>query len=119
MDPSFIFLGTQPASVLPPPVQAALEEEDRIAILPQLSAEEIEYLSKAAGHGDWMYPGQMAKVIDAGEGHPLALTYLLQELGALEAGEPDEVARRQPADNLLADAPSSRPAPRRVASSAS
>ncbi|MFD5264880.1 AAA family ATPase [Streptomyces sp. NPDC058335] len=103
-DGVFIILGTQTTSILPPPVQAALEEEDRIAILPPLSAEEIEYLTKAAGHGDWLYPGQMTKVVDASEGHPLALTYLLQELGALEAGEPDEVARRQLADNLLADA---------------
>lgn len=103
-DGVFVILGTQTTRILPVPVQAALEEEDRIAILPPLSAEEIEYLIKAAGHGDWLYPGQIAKVIDASEGHPLALTYLLQELGALEAREPDEVSRCQLADNLLADA---------------
>ncbi|MFJ1859961.1 hypothetical protein ACIOHA_21915 [Streptomyces anulatus] len=103
-DGVFIILGTQAASILPSPVRAALEHDDRIAILPPLSAEEIEYLTKAAGHGNWLYPGQITKVVDASEGHPLALTYLLQELSVLEASEPDEGVRRQLADGLLADA---------------
>ncbi|MEU3466095.1 ATP-binding protein [Streptomyces sp. NPDC006733] len=103
-DGVFIILGTQTTSILPSMVRTALEQEDRIALLPPLAAEEIEYLTKAAGHGSWLYSGQMMKVVDASEGHPLALTYLLQELSALEASEPDEGVRRQLANGLLADA---------------
>ncbi|MFD9657107.1 hypothetical protein [Streptomyces mirabilis] len=100
----FIVLGTQTTSILPPAVQAALEQEDRVASLPPLAAEEIEYLANAVGLGRWLHTGQMARVIDASEGHPLALTYLLQELNALEVSELDEPARRHLADNLLSDA---------------
>ncbi len=103
-DGVFVILGTQTETILPPPVRATLEHQDRIAALPPLSAKEVEHLANTARLGSWLYPGQMAKVIEASEGHPLALTYMLQELTALEASEPDVAARQERADRLLADA---------------
>lgn len=103
-DGVFIILGTQTTSILPQTVQTALEHQDRIAPLPPLSAPEIKHLANAVGVGSWLYPGQMTTLVDASEGHPLALTYVLQELSALEASEPDIAARRERADRLLSDA---------------
>nr|WP_009473028.1 hypothetical protein [Rhodococcus sp. JVH1]EJJ01628.1 hypothetical protein JVH1_0775 [Rhodococcus sp. JVH1] len=100
----FVVLGTQTTSILPSPIQTALNTQERTVALPPLSTEEVERVTSIAGLTSWLYPGQVTKVAEASEGHPLALTYILQELKALETSEPDTAARRERAERLLADA---------------
>lgn len=100
----YILLGTQTVSVVPLPVRTALEHDDRIAALPPLADEEVEQIAAAAGLGAWLHLRQLATLVDASEGHPLALKYALEELSALEESEPDPDTRRGLADALLVDA---------------
>lgn len=103
-DGVFVILGTQTTAILPAPIQAALRSQGRTVDLPPLSAEEVGQLADGAGPGGWLHPGQRDALVEASEGHPLALTYLLQELVALEQTELDPTARQLRADALLADA---------------
>jgi hypothetical protein len=103
-DGVFVVLGTQTTSILPAPVREAVGLNDRTVDLPPLSAGEVGQLADAAGPCRWLLPGQRDRLVTASEGHPLALTYILQELGALEATEPDLATRELAADALLADA---------------
>jgi hypothetical protein len=103
-DGVFVILGTQTTSILPAPVRDAVGLNDRTVDLPPLSAGEVGQLADAAGPGYWLLPGQRERLVTASEGHPLALTYLLQELNALELGEPDLSVRHLGADALLDDA---------------
>jgi len=103
-DGVFVVLGTQTLAILHPAVQAEIGGQDRTVTLPPLSADEVGLLADAAGPGGWLLPDQRKALVRASEGHPLALTYLLQELKALEQSEPDEASRRLRADALLADA---------------
>ncbi|WP_213570944.1 ATP-binding protein [Rhodococcus sp. USK13] len=103
-DGVFVVLGTQTTSILPAVVRTALDQDGRTVPLPPLSNDEVERVVVIAGLDSWLYPGQVAKVAEASEGHPLALTYILQELTALESSEPDLPGRRERADRLLADA---------------
>jgi hypothetical protein len=100
----FVILGTQTTAILPSPIRDALAAERRTVDLPPLSTIEVLKLADASGPGDWLLPGQRNQLVIASEGHPLALTYLLEELAALETSEPDIESRRAVADHLLEDA---------------
>ena len=100
----FVVLGSQTTAILPAPVQDALAREGRVVDLPPLSAEEVGHIADSAGPGGWLLPGQRDALVRASEGHPLALTYLLQELAALERAEPDPAVRSLRVDALLTDA---------------
>lgn len=103
-DGVFVVLGTQTTAILPSPIRTALDTDERTVALPPLSIEEVERVAGIAGLDSWLYPGQVTKLAEASEGHPLALTYLLQELTALEASESDTDARRERTERLLSDA---------------
>lgn len=103
-DGVFFLLGTQTTQILPETVQAALSQQDRTVDLPPLSAKEAEQISDNAGLGAWLGPAQKETLIKASEGHPLALTYLLQELSALERSESTESDRQLRAETILSDA---------------
>ncbi len=100
----FVLLGTQTTQVLPPSVRDALAADGRTVDLPPLAATEIRALADTAGPGQWLLPGQRDDLVTASEGHPLALTYLLEELNAIAECEPSEESRRLLADRLLEDA---------------
>ena len=103
-DGVFVILGSQTAGILHDSIQRVLSRQDRTVRVPPLAPEEVSELAHQAGPGDWMLPGQLTTLVDASEGHPLALTYLLQELATVESGESDLSSRRQRADVVLADA---------------
>lgn len=103
-DGVFVILGTQTADILHSSIQRALGRERRTVEVPPLAPKEVSRLARQAGPGNWLVPDQMAALIIASEGHPLALTYLLQDLGALESEEGDLRSRHERADTLLADA---------------
>ncbi|RAS59218.1 hypothetical protein C8D87_11578 [Lentzea atacamensis] len=100
----FVVLGTQTVSVVPSAIQATLASEGRTVELPPLTKREVEQLAEAAGLTEWLYPGHIKKLAEASEGHPLALTYVLEELKALEEHEPDAGVRQELASRLLVDA---------------
>ncbi|WP_409461736.1 NACHT domain-containing protein [Amycolatopsis sp. GA6-003] len=103
-DGVFVVLGTQTTTILPPPIQATLETDNRVVPLPPLSDHEVTQIGDAAGLSDWLTPGQANKLVTASEGHPLALTYLIQDLTALADKSAD--ARRDLADTILTAATS-------------
>ncbi|MCP9624292.1 hypothetical protein FOH10_18910 [Nocardia otitidiscaviarum] len=100
----FVVLGTQSVAMLGAEVRAVLQQHNRTVVLPPLSSQESERVVELSGVGSWMYPGQIQKAAEAGEGHPLALTYLLQELTALQERVADLQARRESASRLLVEA---------------
>jgi hypothetical protein len=99
----YILVGTQTVEVLPAPIQAALDTENRTVELPPLTGEEVRRIAENAGVTTWLFPGQVTALVAASEGHPLALTYILQDLTALES-EHDPKTRRGLADSVLSDA---------------
>ena len=103
-DGVFVILGSQTTDILHGSIQRALGREHRTVEVPPLAPNEVSRLAHQAGPGDWLVPDQMLALVEASEGHPLALTYLLQDLASLEAGEGDLSSRRQRADSVLADA---------------
>lgn len=103
-DGVFIVLGTQITAILPAPVQDGLSHDDRTVDLPPLTRQEVSELANGAGPGRWLRPDQQDRLVDVSEGHPLALTYLLQELITLETSELEVVGRRDAADLVLANA---------------
>ena len=103
-DGVFVILGSQTTGILHDSIQLVLSGQDRTVRVPPLARNEVNKLAYLAGPGEWLLPGQLAALVDASEGHPLALTYLLQELAALESGEGHLSSRRQRADAVLADA---------------
>lgn len=103
-DGVFIVLGTQTTNILPQSVRDALTADGRTVDLPPLAASEVRALADTAGPGQWLLPGQRDGLVAASEGHPLALTYLLEELNAIAESEPSEEPRRLLADRLLEDA---------------
>lgn len=103
-DGVFVVLGTQTTAILPQPICDALTTEDRTVELPPLAPGEVLRLADAAGPGGWLLPGQREGLVAASEGHPLALTYLLQDLAALESAERDPRLRSLAVDALLSDA---------------
>ncbi|MGO4258146.1 ATP-binding protein [Marmoricola sp. RAF53] len=99
--PGVVFvLGSQTTDILPSPVRDALE--DRVVEVPPLSDQEILSIAKLAGLEDWMLPGHIYDLVTASEGHPLALTYLIEELRQLEE-ETDET-RNNLVGRILSDA---------------
>ncbi len=99
----FVVLGTQTTSILPPPIRDALSAEERTVELPPLAPDEILRLVDDAGTGGWLLPGQRDRLVAASEGHPLALTYLLQDLAALQSAKLDPQTRSLAVDALLSD----------------
>ncbi len=98
-----VVLGSQTTSILPEPVREALEDDQhgtRVVEVPPLSDDEVESIANLAGLDDWMLPGQVRDLVEVSEGHPLVLTYLIQDLRSLET-EPDEEARRNVAGQML------------------
>ncbi|MFI7650347.1 hypothetical protein ACIBTZ_30335 [Micromonospora sp. NPDC049460] len=100
----FVVLGTQTTGILPQPIRDALTTDDRTVELPPLAPGEVLRLADATGPGEWLLPGQSERLVAASEGHPLALTYLLQDLAALESAESDPQLRNLAVDTLLNDA---------------
>jgi len=103
-DGVFVILGSQTAGILHDSIQRVLSRQDRTVRVPPLAPDEVNKLAYRAGPGNWMLPDQLAVLVNASEGHPLALTYLLQELATVESRESDLSSRRQRADLVLADA---------------
>jgi hypothetical protein len=103
-DGVFVVLGTQTTQILPQPVRDALTVDGRTIDLPPLAASEIRALVDTAGPGQWLLPGQRDDLVAASEGHPLALTYLLEELNAIAESESSGEPRRLLVDRLLEDA---------------
>lgn len=103
-DGVFIILGTQTTSVVSVDIRDTLSRPGRTVTLPPLANDEVRELAEQAGLGDWLWPGQIDTFVEVTEGHPLATTYLLSELGALLATAPDGDQRRVHADRILADA---------------
>lgn len=103
-DGLFIVLGTQTTDILPSLIREALAHDSRTVELPPLTPAEVLRIADAAGPGSWLLPGQRDDLVAASEGHPLALSYLLQDLGALESTEHDPELRRLAVDRLLSDA---------------
>lgn len=103
-DGVFVILGTQTTGILSRPIREALVVDGRTVEVPPLSPEQVLSLADAAGPGNWLFPGQRDRLVTASEGHPLALTYILQELSAIETSEPDAAARASAVDVLLNDA---------------
>ena len=98
-----ILIGSQTTSILPLLIRDALNEDERIVEVPPLSDGEVEAIASLAGVADWLAPGQLASLVDRSEGHPLVLTYMIQDLRALESmGDVDE--RRAHAEQMLMDA---------------
>lgn len=100
----FIVLGAQTTGILPQPIRDALTIGGRTVELPPLAPVEVLRLADASGVGGWLLPGQREDLVAASEGHPLALTYLLQDLAALQSAEPDPQLRSLAVDALLSDA---------------
>ncbi|MEP9382887.1 ATP-binding protein [Nocardioides sp. KR10-350] len=98
-----ILIGSQTISVLPRPIRDALNGEQRIVDVPPLSDREVEAIASLAGVTDWLAPGQLSALVDRSEGHPLVLTYMIQDLRALETTE-DVDARRDEAEQMLMEA---------------
>lgn len=103
-DGVFCVLGTQTTGILPRAIEEFLAYEGRTVKLPPLAPGEVLELADAAGPGGWLLPGQRERLVQVSQGHPLALTYLLQELTALEAAEPDPGLRDRTVNGLLRDA---------------
>ncbi|MFC9470974.1 hypothetical protein ACFTS5_02195 [Nocardia sp. NPDC056952] len=100
-DGVFVVLGTQSVAMLRPEIRAVLEQPDRTVVVPPLSVQESRQLIELSGVGSWLYDNQIEKAVEAGEGHPLALTYLLQDLAALQEHDPNLQSRRESAWVLL------------------
>ncbi|GAA2736913.1 hypothetical protein GCM10009867_22480 [Pedococcus aerophilus] len=101
-----VVLGSQTTSILPAPVREALDDDSdgpRVVDVPPLADDEVVSIATMAGVEDWMLPGQLEDLVEISEGHPLVLTYLIQDLRNLEA-EPNEEARRLLAGHMLSGA---------------
>jgi hypothetical protein len=98
-----ILIGSQTISVLPHQIRDALNDDERIVDVPPLSDGEVEAIATLAGVADWLGPGQVSTLVDRSEGHPLVLTYMIQDLRALEATD-DVDARRDQAEQMLTEA---------------
>jgi hypothetical protein len=99
----FFILGTQTTSILPQQIQTVLAGTGRTIAVPPLPPDQIKLLVDQAGVGDWLLPSQIDAFAAATEGHPLAATYLLNELADLERREPDLPGRRDLADHVIAE----------------
>ncbi|MGY4770318.1 hypothetical protein ACXC9Q_25665 (plasmid) [Kribbella sp. CWNU-51] len=104
-DGVYIILGSQTIDILPAPIETALNAQNRTVELPPLASDEVRKIAEIAGVSAWLLPGQITALVAAAEGHPLALTYILQDLCALES-EHDGGDRRLLADSTLSDASS-------------
>lgn len=93
-------LGSQTIDILPTQVRDALE--DRVVEVPPLSDQEIRGIANLAGLQEWMLPGHIDDLVEASEGHPLALTYLIEELRQFE--EETEKTRNNLVGSILNDA---------------
>ncbi|WP_127783653.1 ATP-binding protein [Rhodococcus sp. X156] len=98
-----ILIGSQTTSILPLSIRDALDDDERIVEVPPLSSREVEAIATLAGVADWLAPGQVSSLVDRSEGHPLVLTYMIQDLRALESAA-DVDARREQAEQMLMDA---------------
>jgi len=79
-DGVFVILGTQVLDILPVAVRSSLEDVDRIVSVPPLADVTVLAIATAAGPGQWLQPEQKQRLVAMTEGHPLALTYLLEQL---------------------------------------
>lgn len=98
-----IVIGSQTTSLLPLQIRNALNEDERVVDVPPLSDGEVEAIATLAGVADWLAPGQLRTLVDRSEGHPLVLTYMIQDLRVLESTD-DLEARRDQAEQMLMDA---------------
>ncbi|MGV9823724.1 hypothetical protein [Nocardia xishanensis] len=99
----FIVLGTQTTHILPAQIQEALAQQHSVTTLVPLEPEAVEQIAALAGVDAWMHAGQISDLVEASEGHPLALTYILEQLSELAENEPDEETRRRRAVQLLGE----------------
>lgn len=79
----YFALGSQSVEVLPPRIRDSLEEARRI-VIPPLVRHEVDQVIDKSGVGEWITPPVRDALHDESEGHPLALTYLLQDLADVE-----------------------------------
>lgn len=98
-----ILIGSQTTSILPLQIRDALGDDERIVTVPPLSDREVKAIATLAGVSDWLSPSQVNTLVERSEGHPLVLTYMIQDLRALESMDGvDE--RRDQAEQMLMDA---------------
>ncbi|OZC86320.1 hypothetical protein CH254_17345 [Rhodococcus sp. 06-412-2C] len=101
-----VILSSQTTSILPQPVREALDDNidgTRVVEVPPLTNDEVESIASMAGVSDWLLPGQVSDLVEITEGHPLVLTYMLQDLRNFES-EPNGEERRNLAGHMLASA---------------
>jgi hypothetical protein len=79
----YIIVGTQTTNVLPPAIRNALGADDRTIEVPPLTPDEVLTVATNSGPGTWLEAEQKQALVDAAEGHPLALTYLIEELNEI------------------------------------
>ncbi|MGL5823848.1 MAG: hypothetical protein ACRCYU_03270, partial [Nocardioides sp.] len=84
-------------------IRDVLNDDERTVDVPPLANREVEAIATLAGVADWLAPGQVRSLVDRSEGHPLVLTYMIQDLRALESTS-DVEARRNQAEQMLMDA---------------
>jgi len=94
-----IILGSQLMDIFPAAVQAALDGRGRTVEVPPLPAATVLAIAADAGPGRWLSTVQKQRLIRVSEGHPLSLTYLLEELSS-RAVDPAAV-RGKRADEIL------------------
>ncbi|QKT13746.1 ATP-binding protein [Rhodococcus sp. W8901] len=101
-----IVLSSQTTSILPTLVRDTLTGDidgARVIDVPPLANDEVESIATMAGVADWMLPGQVSDLVEISEGHPLVLTYMIQDLRTLET-EPNDETRRNLAGHMLTSA---------------
>ena len=73
-------IGSQSLNDLAEPIRAQLGNDSRTVELPPLSGAAVAHIVELAGLGVALRPHQRSRVIAVSEGHPLSLTYLIEEL---------------------------------------
>jgi hypothetical protein len=105
-DGVFIVLGSQSDANLNESIRAALAQEGRTLTVPSLTDPEARSIVRAAGLDAWLNGTQVDEIVNSGGGHPLALTYLVQEIDRIPVDGISDDERRALAARVLDDAAS-------------
>lgn len=87
----YFALGSQSIAILPPNIRDSLAGSRHVEI-PALACAEVDAIIDKSGVGAWLAESVRETLHDESEGHPLALTYLLQDLADVESsvGNPSD-----------------------------
>ncbi|MGY0231982.1 hypothetical protein [Longispora urticae] len=94
-------LGSQTAELLRPDIRAHLTDARTVRMGP-LAARQVLDIVDRAGVGEVLPAGQRQRLVEAVEGHPLSLTYLLNTLATVTAT--DDADKDRQVERVLADA---------------